>query len=60
MVTEALFSMVVLLLGFAGGRWTKRHDCSPAWVDGWSSGYLAAMDDQDAVRPHREGDRYDA
>lgn len=60
MVTELLFSIAILACGFVAGRISKKHDCSPSWVDGWSSGYLAAMDDQDAVRPHREGDRHDA
>lgn len=59
MVTELLFSIAILACGFAAGRVSKTHDCSPAWVDGWSAGYLAAMDDQDAVQVHREGDRHE-
>lgn len=50
MVTELALSIALLLTGFYAGRVTKKQDDSPAWVDGWAAGYLAALDDKTAVR----------
>lgn len=60
MVTEVLFSTAMILLGFLAGRMWSKPDDSVAWVDGFAAGYLTAMDDEDDVKLHREGDRHDA
>ena len=60
MVTEIAVGLLLAAVAFMAGRQSKKHDCSPAWVDGWSTGYLAALDDSDEVRVHRDGDRHDA
>lgn len=60
MVTEIAAGLLLAAVAFVAGRQSKKHDDTPAWVDGWAAGYLAATDDADDVKVHREGDRHDA
>jgi hypothetical protein len=42
---------------WAGRRSVRRPDPMQPWADGYSAGYFAGCDDNEAVRPHRDGDR---